>query len=226
MNKGILYYSSNELDEKIDFLCRDYIRSSGLPITSVTLKPINFGHNLISTTPKSYQTLFENILWGLETMKEDIVFFCEADVIYHSNHFDFTPTDHNTIYYNGNYWVIRVSDGFAVHYDMGPLSGLCAFRDILVDHYRERVEYVKKNGFSYRIGFEPMSHNRIKWEHMYKMERFYPTYPNLDLYHRKNLTNRKWSPDKFVTRPKFWEESNIYGIQGWTLLPGIVERIR
>jgi hypothetical protein len=32
MNKGILYYSSNELDDKIDLICRGHIISSDLPI--------------------------------------------------------------------------------------------------------------------------------------------------------------------------------------------------
>jgi hypothetical protein len=88
------------------------------------------------------------------------------------------------------------------------------------------VEYVKRNGFSYEIGFEPMSHRRIKWEHMYRMERFYPPFPNLDMYHGKNLTRRKWSRDKFVNKPKFWEEGTIHNIPGWETLPEIMERIK
>jgi len=226
MDKGILYYSDNQVDEKVDLLCREYIAMSGLPITSVTLKPTDFGHNFVSPTPKSYQTLFENILLGLENMTEDIVFFCEADVLYHPCHFGFEPKGHDTIYYNGNYWVIRMSDGFAVHYDMGPLSGLCAFRDILLTHYRERVEYVRAHGFSYEVGFEPMTHRRMKWSNMYDMERFYPPYPNLDLYHGNNLTRRKWAPEKFRTRPKFWTESTIHNIPGWSDLPAILERTK
>lgn len=226
MNKGILYYSSSELDNKIDLVCREHIISSGLPIISVTIKPTNLGKNLVSLTPKSYQTLFENILMGLEEMKEEVVFFCEADILYHSSHFEFVPDKNDIIYYNGNYWVIRMSDGFAVHYNMGPLSGLCAYRDMLLVHYKERVEYVRKNGFDYKMGFEPMTHNRIKWEHMYKTERFYPSFPNLDLYHGKNLTHRKWSPDKFRTRPTFWEESTINNIPGWPTLPEILKEMK
>ena len=225
-SKGVLYYSSNELPDKVAKRCQESIAESGFPITSVTLKPTDFGRNFVSPTPKSYQTLFENILMGLENMSEDIIFFAEADILYHRTHFDFTPQREDTIYYNGNYWVVRLEDGFAVHYDMGPLSGLVAYREPLLTHYRERVAYVKENGFSYQVGFEPMTHKRIKWKNMYRMERFYPEFPNLDLYHGTNLTRRKWSPEKFVTKPKFWEESTIKDVPGWPDLPEIVEKMK
>jgi len=58
------------------------------------------------------------------------------------------------------------------------------------------------------------------------MKRFYPPFPNLDLYHGKNLTNRKWSPDKFRTKPTFWEESTITNIPGWPRLPEIVKEMK
>jgi hypothetical protein len=224
--KSILFYADCTLDDNIGKVCRESIQRASLPITSVTIKPMDFGRNFVSPTPKSYQTLFENILMGLERITDEIVFFCEADILYHPSHFEFTPEKHDTIYYNGNYWVVRLSDGFAVHYDMGPLSGLCAYRDILLKHYKERVEYVRKNGFDYRMGFEPMTHRRIKWKNMYRMERFYPEFPNLDLYHGANLTRRKWAPDKFVTRPKFWEESTVKNIPGWANLPELVESMK
>ena len=204
-------------------MCRNYISRTELPITSVTIRSTNFGRNLVSPTPKSPLTFFENILMGLEAMEEDIIYFCESDILYHEDHFKFEPTRNDTIYYNGNYWVIRLEDGFATHYDMGPLSGLVAFKKPLITHYKERVEYVKEHGYSAKIGYEPFTHNRIKWKNWYNMVRFYPPYPNLDLYYGGNMTRRKWSPDKFVNRPAFWYESTIKDIPGWDNLPDILE---
>jgi len=222
MTSGILYYSDSQLDESISSTCIQYIAKSNLPVVSVTKKPLDFGKNIVSTTPKGCLSLFEDILMGLEASTSDLIFFAEADILYHPDHWKFVPERQDTFYYNGNYWVVRLDDGFAVHYDMGPLSGLCAFREPLITHYKERVEYVKKNGFSSRMGFEPMSHRRIKWDNMYRMERFYPESPNLDLYHGGNLTRRKWAPSKFVTKPKFWIEGNVNSIPGWPDLPNII----
>jgi hypothetical protein len=225
MTKGILYYSASELPENMEKICQKYISDSGLPITSVTIKPSTFGRNFVSPTPKSPQTFFENILLGLENMTEDIVFFCEDDILYHPEHFKFVPEKKDIYYYNGNYRHIRLSDGLAVHYDTSPLSGLCAYKDALIDHYRERVAYVKEHGYSSRIGYEPFTHRRIKWKTWYTKELFYPEFPNLDLYHGKNITRRKWAPEKFVTKPKFWKESTVQDIPGWPTLPEIVKEM-
>jgi len=224
--KAILYYADGTLQGGIDRVCKEYISKATLPITSVTLEPMDFGRNFVSPTPKSYLTLFENILLGLENITDEIVFFCEADILYHPSHFEFTPERKDTFYYNGNYWLVRLSDGFAVHYDMHPLSGLCAYRESLLTHYKERVKYVKENGFSYNIGFEPFSHRRIKWKNHFNMELFYPPFPNLDLFHGNNLTRRKWAPEKFVNRPRFWEEGSVKSIPGWENLPELVESMK
>jgi hypothetical protein len=226
MTKGILYYSDSQLPDNIASTCIDSIAKSNLPVVSVTKKPLSFGQNIVSITPKGYLSLFEDILMGLEASTSEVIFFAEADILYHPDHFEFIPERKDTIYYNGNYWVIRIEDDFAVHYDMGPLSGLCAFRETLLTHYRERVARVKRDGFDYRMGFEPMSHRRIKWDNMFRMERFYPEFPNLDLYHGGNLTRRKWSPTKFVTKPKFWEESTVENIPGWPDLPNIIRPLK
>jgi len=218
---SILYYSDSQLDKGIEKLCIDHLPD--LPTVSVTKEPLDLGKNIVSTTPKSYQSLFEDILMGLEAATEEIVFFVEADILYHPNHFEFTPSYPNTVYYNGNYWVVRMSDGFAVHYNMGPLSGLCAFREDMLKHYRERLAYIKENGFNYKMGFEPFTHKRVKWKYWCNMERFYPPYPNLDLFHGNNLTRRKWSPDKFQTKPTFWYEGTVDTIPGWPNLRAILK---
>jgi glycosyltransferase involved in cell wall biosynthesis len=222
LSKGILFYTDNRLNMKMAKTCREYISQSGLPITSVSLKPMNFGKNIHFQGERGYKTLFKQIQIGLESMTEDIVYFCEHDTLYHPNHFEFTPKDMNTFYYNGNYWFLRLNDGFSVHYDVSPLSGLVANREILLKHFKERNELIDKQGFGYYMGFEPMTHNRIDWKHKYPFEVFIPENPNIDLCHGNNLTWKRWSKKHFRKQPKFWEESNVYNIKGWSNLVNIV----
>ena len=223
MNKSILYYTDNQLNMRMARACRNYISKSGLPITSVTLKPTNFGRNIYLKLERSYKTMYKQILTGLEAMTEDIIYFCEHDTLYHPSHFEFIPTDMQTFYYNGNYWFLRMSDGFAIHYDVSPLSGLVVNRNIALIHFRERQALIEKQGFGYYMGFEPMTHNRIKWDSMYKFEVFKPPFPNVDLCHGGNLTFKRWKQSRFRRKPKFWVESNINKIPGWKDLPKIVE---
>ena len=81
---------------------------------------------------------------------------------------------------------------------------------------------IEKKGFGYYMGFEPMTHKRIKWENWYGFEVFLPESPNVDLGHGGNLTRKRWSQDKFIRKPKFWQESDVAHIPGWPGLPGIV----
>ena len=130
----------------------------------------------------------------MEAMVENIVYFCEHDVLYHQDHFKFTPTDEYKFYYNGNYWFVR-PDGFAIHYDVSPLSGLVAYREGLIKHFRERVKMIEELGENYKplhMGFEPMTHHRVKWEYECPYEIFMPENPNVDIAHAGNSTWKRW----------------------------------
>lgn len=212
--KGILYYTDNRLNMKIASKCRKKISKSGLPITSVSLKPLDFGRNIHFKSERGYLTMFKQILAGLEDMKEDIVYFCEHDVLYHKNHFEFDPKDKETWYYNGNYWFVR-DDGFAIHYDASPLSGLVVHRESAIKHFRERVKMIEEVGFSYHMGFEPFTHGRVKWNYWCKFEVFMPEFPNVDISHGGNVTQKRWRIDQFIKKPKFWVEGTANTIPGW-----------
>lgn len=222
-SKGILYYTDNRLDEKVMNVVQDQLIKIGLPITSVSLKPIPFGKNYTLDEERSYLTMFKQILKGLGEMRQDIVYFCEHDVLYHPDHFDFTPTDPNTFYYAENVWSLRLSDGFAVHYNMSNLSGLVCFREAAIKHFRERVEYIEKNGFSLRVGFEPFTHHRIPWNFWCKSEIFVPKNPDVDIVHGANASRKRFSQDQFRRKPKYWEEGNIDTIPGWENLKDLLK---
>ena len=216
--KGVLYYSDNQINMKLARAVRKQIKNSGLPITSVTLKPTDFGNNFVVNEKRSYLTMFKQILKGLEEMKENIVYFCEADVLYHPDHFQYVPKDKNTFYYNGNYWMLRLKDGFAVHYNVSPLSGLVVYRESALKHFRERVKYIEELGDAYRpqhVGFEPFTQNRIKWKFWCPFKVFMVENPNIDIAHGGNATWKRWSPKNFRRKPTFWEERKNYDIPGW-----------
>jgi glycosyltransferase involved in cell wall biosynthesis len=219
-SKGILFYTNNRLNMKLAALVRKQIAKSGLPVTCVSQKPVGFGTNLVfKGDGKSGQVnMYRQILMGLEHMKEDIVFLAEADVLYHPFHFQFTPAESNKFYYNGNYWVLRLKDGFAVHYNAQWLSGLVSYREPLLVHMRERVEMIDREGYSTNMGHEPMTHKRIAWKTWYDYEVFNPGVANIDIVHSGNMTLKKWKLDDFRTKPKFWEESTNYTVPGWNLV--------
>lgn len=212
---GIVYYTDNEIDPEIMTQVQEQIKKANLPIVSVSLKPLNFGKNVIIEGKRGYLTMFKQILAGLEALDTDVVFFCEHDVLYHQSHFDFRPLRDDKYYYNMNSWIVRTSDGFAVYYDHKSLSGLCADRQLLIKHYKERIRRVELEGFSRRMGFEPGTHNRPERVDDVKAEGWKSEYPNLDLKHGKNLTQARWRQEDFRDQRncRNWIESNIKDIK-------------
>lgn len=223
--KGILYYTDNRLNMKLAGKVRNTIQAAGLPITSVSLKPMSFGNNIHLPGERGYLQMFKQILAGLEAMTEDIVYFCEHDVLYHPSHFDFTPQEKGTFYYNGNYWMLRLKDGFAVHYDCSPLSGLVVWREAALAHFRERVALIEELGEAYKplhMGFEPFTHTRVKWKFWCPFEVFLPEGPNIDIAHEGNSTWKRWRIKDFIRKPQIWEESTGYSVPGWLDLRAII----
>lgn len=218
VTKGVIYYTDNRLNVKLAKAVQKQIASSGLPIVSASLKPMTFGKNIHLPLKRGYLTMFKQILAALEAIDTDVVFFCEHDVLYHPSHFEFTPAKDDVYYYNTNVWKLRLDDGFAYRVDdCRQLSGLCANRELLIKHYKERIRRVEAEGFSVRMGFEPGTHNRAERVDDYKSERWESEDPNVDICHDSNLTPNRWSPKDF--RNKFytegWRESTINEIPGW-----------
>lgn len=219
--RGCIYYTDNQLDEKIMKVCQKQLlkATKGMPMVSCSLKPMDFGTNIVLPLERGYITMTKQILTALETLNTDIVYFCEHDVLYHPSHFDFVPPDRNTWYYDENYWFLRMPDGFAISYDCSPLSGLVVYRDIAIKHFKERLALMEKDQFKeysmYKIGFEPMTHNRINWTNKYPFKTFESSSPSIDISHGANVTQKRWSIDQFRRKPKFWVEGNIDTITGW-----------
>ena len=126
----------------------------------------------------------------------------------------FSPKN-DKYYYNINVWKVDYKTGHALHYDCQQTSGLCANRELLIQHYRERVRRVEAEGFTRRMGFEPGTHGRKERVDDYRAESWKSEYPNVDIRHDKNLTPSRWKKEQFRNQryTKGWKESDE--VPGW-----------
>jgi len=212
---GIVFYTDNRIEDGLAESVRRHILLADLPISSVSLRPISFGNNIVLNLERSYLTMFKQILAGLEAMETDLIFLTEHDVIYSKEHFEFTPPRRDIFYYNKNCWQVRQTDGHAVYWDAKRVSQILGYRDLFLQHYRERIRKVEETGFSRRMGFEPGTHGRPERVDDLKSEFFETKIPNLDIRHKFNLTSSRWSPDKFRNKPKNWKEGHVNKLPGW-----------
>ena len=145
MEKCIVYYTDSRLEGELAALVRKQIHkaSGGMPIVSVSQKPLDFGNNIcVGMKPPCYLSLYEQLLAGMEaTPSGAVVYLCEHDVFYHPSHFKFIPMREDKIYYNLNrfYWN-RHKDFFLRSIGKRALSQAVAYKDVLLAHAKEQVE--------------------------------------------------------------------------------------
>lgn len=226
--KGVVYYTHGVGDPRIIEACRKQIKK-GIKekhIVSVSLEPLKYGTNFVVNEKPGYLTMAKQILTGLEASTADVVFFCEHDVLYHPSHFDFIPYRKDVMYYNTNVWRVRYTDGHGLFVNgLQQLSGLCAYRETLIGHYRERIKKLEafiaehgEEGFGNYVramGFEPGTHGRPERVDDLTADSWQSQFPNFDIRHDSNLTPSRWNKDQFRNQryTDGWTEADE--IPGW-----------
>lgn len=229
MTKGIIYYTDNRLGEPIFSLVQKHILASGLPIVSVSLKPINLGKNIVLNQPSGYITMIKQITTGLEASESDYVYFCEHDVLYPLSHFDFTPKRDDIFYYNANVWRWKYPENLVITYDrLICLSGLCVNRKFALDHYQKRLKKIKdlklesdkrrEPDWARKWGYEPGT-KKIKRGGFSDddFETWTSSYPIIDIRHGKTFSQSKVTLDSFMHPPKNFRKTSLRKIPGWDL---------
>ena len=230
-NKGIIYYTDNRVKEPIFSTVQKILLEIGLPISSSSLRPIDFAQNIVlENRERSYPTMVRQIIVALENSKAKYIFFCENDVLYHKSHFDFTPTEDDVFYYNSNVWRWRLWDDKAIRYDgMLPLSCLCVNRKYALQHYQMREgkifewgldEFRSREPRRARIwGYEPGTKSRRRGGFSdEKLGTWCSEFPNIDIRHARTFSRLKCTPEDFTHIPNNWTETNIMEIPGWDLV--------
>lgn len=243
LSKGMIYYTTNTLDEKIAKPVRDKLlqisKDKKIDIVSSSLKKMDFGVKNVRfpSLKKGFLTMFKQVLGALENSKADIIFFTEHDVLYDPSHFDFIPQDKETFYYNQNVWYLR-QDGHAMHYDVNQLSGLCVYREAAIKHFRERYETAEQkykelndltefNRWVRHCGFEPFTHGRVQWKNQFKLGNWKSEKPNIDIRFNLNSTGMRWKKEQYRNQQLLlnWIE-NDNEIPGWGNTQNLIKQLQ
>ena len=217
-SKGLCYYTDGRLDDDpVGHAVRARLRAAGLPLVAVSLKPIAFGdRNIVMPGERGQLMMFRQILAGLEALDTDIAFLVEHDVLYAvPDHFAFTPPSDQVFYYNQHRWQVSARDGRAVHYRASQTSGCCAYRELLVEHYRKRVAHVEAHGWDRNLGYEPGCNRRSREIDPHGSATWMSAVPNIDVRDVGNLSRSKWSIADFRNKANAigWTEGD--GVPGW-----------
>lgn len=245
-SQGIVFYTDNEpirsIRESVMANLKEIAVARNLPIVCSSLKwKMDFGDKNIffPSLKRSPLSQFKQILGALEHSDSDIIFFCEADILYHYSHFDYIPPTNDAYYYNTNVWKIWIREGIATRTDINmQLSGFCGHYDLLLGHYQRRVAKVLQNqkdilasgkevrneGYSKHMGYEPGAHMKPRGVDEYPMIPWQSEWPILDLRHDNNLTKGKRHFKDFHDKrwTKGWKESTY--VPGWGKVSDIIKK--
>lgn len=150
MDKTIIYITDNNLDERIDKICKKYILKSigDYPLISVSQKPIDFGKNIcVGVLPRSSLSINLQMMEALKIVKTEHIAIAEHDCLYTPEHFKFEPKD-DSFYYNGNIWCLQVfsianpqyNGMFSIFKDRKANSQLICRTDMMIKATQERID--------------------------------------------------------------------------------------
>ena len=199
--KGLCFYTDNQIDDFILNSVKTVLKSSlnGHKLVSVSHKPMDLGENIVMNLRRGHLAMAKQQLAGLEALDTDIVFMVEHDILYPACHFDFTPPRKDTFYYNLNWWKVRATDGQALHFKAKQVSGLCAYRDILIEYYRNRVRMIESGEIGGRRHFEPGSRYHDAYNKLTDkgFDTWFSEIPYVDIRHNTVLTRNIFDPSGY-----------------------------
>lgn len=97
----IIYYTSNREDETFERKIQGVLKKlgHGLPIISVSQKPIELGENIcIGEVGANDHNIYQQILIGCKAAKTPFVIMAEADNLYPPDYFKFIPDKLDAVY--------------------------------------------------------------------------------------------------------------------------------
>jgi hypothetical protein len=156
---SIIYYTDNsidgtELQKKVQE--RLEMAAEGKPIISISQRPISFGRNIIvGDIGRSHHSLFTQVLVGAEAATTKYVALAEHDCMYTPEHFNWTPLNDTTFWYNVNLWFVEWRggdhDGLYSYQRRKCMSSLICDRRLLIAALKEKI-LMLESGFEIRKG--------------------------------------------------------------------------
>lgn len=102
----IIYLTANEITTKFSENTRRVLIESikGIPVISVSKKPLDFGQNIYFNTPRSHINIYREALAGVKLAQTQYIAIAEDDVLYSPEHFKKRPRRADVFAYNIACW--------------------------------------------------------------------------------------------------------------------------
>lgn len=140
MNATIIYYSSNRETPEFEARIQKTLLENcgGLPIISVTQKPIDLGTNIVvGDVGASGFNMFRQVLIACEAATTKFVISAEADCLYPPDYFTFRPEREDICYRDKNLYVMPDKRSFFFRKEEGATHAQIVGREFYMKRLRE-----------------------------------------------------------------------------------------
>jgi hypothetical protein len=189
---SIVYYTANHIPESFANSVRKQLLKSakGIPIISVSQKPIDFGYNIcVGDIGRSALNIYRQATLGAKNAKTKFVAFCEDDVLYSLFHFNYTPSE-NTFAYDDNIWNIYTWTKPPVFSYKGRINmnGLICERELFITVMEERFKKYNEDNFPTHLFGEPGRYERQMKVKVNKAKFYHSKEPSVKFSHPTELS--------------------------------------
>lgn len=183
-----LYYTANLVPEPFAIRIREHLigLANGIPIISISQKPIDFGKNIcVGDIGVNSYNVYKQILIGAKEAKTKYVACCEDDALYNEEHFAYRPPD-DVFAYDINRWNINGAGDFA--YKNRPVMSMCiANRKLMIDVLETRFKkYPTVDSIGPKHG-EPGRFEKLLDLPIVKLDTFSCSIPSITFNHKDGL---------------------------------------
>lgn len=194
----VIYYTSNWLDTHNPFFLENTRKqllkaAEGIPIISVSQKPIDFGKNIcLGDIGRSILNIYRQILIGAKAAKTKYVAMAEDDILYSFEHFhEFVPTE-DRFAYDMNKWSIYTwtNPPLFTFRNRRVVNSLIAKKDMLVESLQERFDKFKgvpDDQIPLSHWGDPGRYEKLLGVKVWETEEFYSPVPNIVFNHPEAL---------------------------------------
>ncbi|MCP4648829.1 MAG: hypothetical protein GY853_01935 [PVC group bacterium] len=188
----VVYYTDGSLDKEIEEFCVGRLIEAAYfhRTICVSQKPIGFGdiNICVGDIGRSRLSLYKQILYGVAIADTKYIALAEHDVLYTSEHFNWTPPTDRKFYYNINHWLVDWNTGQYAYSRRKVLSMMIADKNLILRAVKDKISLLEKNKETSKdFGKNPKSYRAVA---------FRTAVSNLDIRHENNFSRRPKSNNR------------------------------
>lgn len=186
----VVFYTANVISNYfMDAVKINLMKATdGLPIISVSHKPLDLGLNIVVDLPRHHLSIYKQALIGAKAAQTPFIALCEDDVLYSPEHFKRRPSPGKFAYNVANWGVYTwMKEPIYSWKGRRALLACICERDLFIEAMEERFARYPNDDADLSLWAEPGKYERQLGVTVRETEKFWTNPPNVVFSHEQAL---------------------------------------